>query len=94
MADADVAFELEHVMLLEHIAHQATALAHVQLALGRGRDAGGILAAVLQHGQRVIQTLVDRTGADDADDAAHAVFSPLGAYVRGARVRDVDFPHE
>ena len=71
VADADVALQLEHVVLLEHVAHQAAALAHVELALGRGRDAGGILAAVLQHGERVVEPLIDRAGADDADDAAH-----------------------
>ena len=36
-----------------------------------GHDAGGILAAVLQHRQRVIDPLIDRAGPDDADDAAH-----------------------
>ena len=35
VADADVAPELEHVLLLEHIAHQARALAHEQLAVDR-----------------------------------------------------------
>ena len=35
MADADVAAQLEHVVLLEYVAHQARALAHAQLALRR-----------------------------------------------------------
>ena len=71
VADADVARQLQHVLLLEHIAHQAGALARAQPALEGGHDAGGILAAMLQHRQRIVQTLIDRAGADDADDAAH-----------------------
>ena len=63
--------QLEHVLLLEHIAHQARALARAQPPFEGRHDAGGILAAVLQHRQRVIQTLIDGAGADDADDAAH-----------------------
>ncbi len=78
MADADVAGELEHVLLLEHVAHQPGALARAQPALERGHDAGGILAAMLQHRQRIIQTLIDRAGADDADDAAHGCALILG----------------
>ncbi len=35
VADADVALELEHVLLLEHVAHQAGILAHEQLAVLR-----------------------------------------------------------
>ena len=73
VADADVALQLEHVVLLEDIAHQACALAHVELALAGGGDAGGILAAVLQHGERIVDALIDRAGADDSDDAAHVV---------------------
>ena len=49
------------------------ALAHEQLALGDGHDARGVLAAVLQHRQRVIDPLIDSAGSDDSDDAAHSV---------------------
>ena len=35
-------------------------LAHEQLAFVAGHDAGGILAAVLQHRQRVVEPLIDR----------------------------------
>src|SRR5437899_2444950 len=71
VADADVALELEHVMLLEDVAHESAALAHVELALAAGGDAGGVLAAMLQHRESVIETLVDGAHSDDADDAAH-----------------------
>ena len=59
VAHADVALELLHVVLLEHIAHQALALAHEQLALGDRGDARGILAAMLEHRQGVIDPLID-----------------------------------
>src|SRR4029077_10088157 len=75
VADADVALELEHVMLLEHIAHEPAALAHAELAVAIGGDAGGVLATMLQHGHRIIETLVDGACSDDADDAAHRCFS-------------------
>ena len=59
-------------MLLEDIAHQAAALADAQLAVTRvGGDAGGVLAAVLQHRERVVEPLIDGTGTDDADNSAH-----------------------
>ena len=77
VADADVTLELEHVVLLEDIAHESTALAHAQLAFARGGgDAGGILAAMLQHRERIVEALVDGAGSDDADDAAHDSFNP------------------
>jgi hypothetical protein len=67
VADADVAHQLQHVALVEDVAHQAGFLAHRQLVLAHGHDAGRILAAVLQHRQRVIDPLVDRRRPDDAD---------------------------
>jgi hypothetical protein len=71
MADADVALELEHVLLLKHIAYQAGVLAHEKLAALRRHDARGVLAAVLQHCQRVIDPLIDRAYPDHSDDSAH-----------------------
>jgi hypothetical protein len=72
MPDADIAFQLEHVLLLEHIAHQATALAHAQPAIPGCRDTRRILTAMLQHRQSVINTLIDCARTDDADNSAHA----------------------
>ena len=71
VAYADVALELEHVLLLEHIAHQPRILAHEQLAVLRGHDARGILAAMLQHRQRIVDALIDRARSDHSDDSAH-----------------------
>jgi hypothetical protein len=65
MPDADVAAQLQHVTLLEHVTHETVVLAHEQLALVRSHDAGGILAPVLQHRQRVIDLLVGCREPDD-----------------------------
>jgi hypothetical protein len=71
VADAGVALELQHVALLEHVAHEPVVLAQEELALVGGHDPRRVLAAVLKHRQRVIDLLVDGTETDDADDAAH-----------------------
>jgi hypothetical protein len=71
VTDADVALELEHVLLLKHVAHQTRVLAHEQLARLAGHDSGGVLPAMLQHRQRVIDALIDRAHSNHSDDAAH-----------------------
>jgi len=78
MADADVALQLHHVMLLKDVAHQARALPDIKLAFARGHDARCILAAVLQHGQRIVDALIDRAVSHHADNSAHAR-SPLSS---------------
>src|SRR4029077_3607751 len=75
VANADIALEPEHVVLLEHVADQPPALADGELPLARGGDASGVLAAVLQHRERIVQALVDLTGANDSYDAAHGLAS-------------------
>jgi hypothetical protein len=46
---------------VEHIAHQTVVLAQAELVAIAGHDTGGILATVLQHGQGVVDRLVNRT---------------------------------
>jgi hypothetical protein len=71
VADADVAAQLLHVPLHEHVADESVFLARTECAVPVGHDPGGILAAMLQDHQRVIQPLIDRLMTDDADDATH-----------------------
>src|ERR1700692_71207 len=71
MSDADVAFELEHVLLLKYIADQPGVLAHEKFTGLRRHDSRRVLTAVLQDGQRVIDPLIDRTYTDHSDDSAH-----------------------
>jgi hypothetical protein len=85
VADTIVATQFEHMVLLKNIPHQATALAGVQLTLHRGRDTRRVLPAVLKHGQRIIDALIDRAIADDTYDAAHCrLSSPHDALMRVA----------
>ncbi len=72
MSDTDVALQFEHVMLLKDVAHQAASLAYAQLAVTVSGDTRGVLAAMLQDRQTVIDSLIDRTRTDDADNSAHA----------------------
>ena len=82
MADAGVAGEVAHVPRAEHVLHEPGSLEHVEHRTFAGRDAGRVLAAVLQQQQAVVEQLVDRRVRDDADDAAHC----------GYTFRDADAP--
>ena len=72
VGDAGVAHERAHVAGAEDVAHEPAALVHVERAFVGGDDAGGILAAVLQHQQPVVEQLVDGRLGDYADDSTHA----------------------
>src|SRR3546814_449012 len=71
VTDAHAAFQQRHRAVVKHVAHQSVALVHAQLGAVGGGDARRVLAAVLQHGQSVVQRCRDFSGSDDADDAAH-----------------------
>ena len=71
VADTDIAPQFVHMPLLEDIADQPVLLAGAQRAIPVGHHPGGVLATVLQDGQRIIDRLIDRPMADDADDATH-----------------------
>ena len=70
VADADPAPERLHVVGLEDVAHQPVGLALVDREVA-GEDARGVLPAVLQRGEGVVQILVYLTPTDDPDNAAH-----------------------
>ena len=59
MTNADVAGQGEHVAGVEDIAHETVVLAQKQLVSVTGCDARRVLAAVLQHGQGIIDVLID-----------------------------------
>ena len=71
VAEADVARELQHVALQEDVADEAVALANAQPAAVVRHDAGGVLAAVLEHRQRVVERLIDGLMTDDSDQSTH-----------------------
>ena len=81
MADAGGAHEVAHVAGTEHVLHESRSLVHVENRTLAGDDARGVLAAVLQQQEAVVEQLVDRRMRDDADDATHestTPFSPRG----------------
>jgi hypothetical protein len=71
MADTHVAAQLDHVARTEDIPRKTVVLAQMELVALTGDDTSGILSPVLEHEQRIVERLVDRTFTDDADDAAH-----------------------
>ena len=84
MTDADGAGQLAHVAGTEHALHQARSLVHVEDRPLAGHDAGGVLPAVLQQQQPVVQELIDGRMRDDADDSTHGMFKPSGQRARQA----------
>jgi hypothetical protein len=71
VGDADVAGQIAHVSRAEDLAHHAVALPHRKTGALAGGDASGILPAMLQQLQRVVEQLVHWPGRHYADDAAH-----------------------
>ena len=66
MADTHVANQGTHVARPKHVTHQATAFVHIEgVAIG-GDNPGGILSAMLQDLQAVVEELIDRALADDS----------------------------
>ena len=52
---------------MEHVAYEASALSDMQ-AVAVSDYPGGILAAMLQYSQRIVNRLADRFLSDDRDD--------------------------
>jgi hypothetical protein len=71
MADADIAPQFVHVLLLEDVTDESVLLAGAEGPIEVGHHAGSILPPVLKDGQRIIDGLIDRPMADDANDATH-----------------------
>ena len=84
MSNAHVAAQSAHVALLEDLPHQAIALAQLQATVP-GDHARGVLAAMLQGEQSVVDLLIDGRLADDADDAAHQS-SPCGSWMSASEM--------
>src|SRR5210317_1957400 len=72
MTDTHVAGQAQHVPVTKHIPHQSIALALVQTVLTPGDDTGGVLATMLQHGQRIIDGLVNGPMTDNSNNTTHS----------------------
>ena len=71
MRDARITQQRAHIARAKHIAHQPVVLVQMEgMAVQRG-DTGGILTAVLQDLQAVIQQLVGWCLRDHSENATH-----------------------
>ena len=84
MTDAHIALQPLHVTRMEHVPYQPVVLAQQKATFIPGHHAGGILSAVLQDRQRVIDQLIDRFIGHEAYDTAHADLPRLVAPIQGA----------
>ncbi len=76
MTDAVITDQPHHVARMKHIAHHAILLAEIKPAVMGCHNAGGILTAMLQYRQCVIEVLVNRALACNTHNTAHN--SPQG----------------
>ena len=76
MADAPVTGQRTHVAGAENVADQPRPLVQMKGIAFRRCNTGGILPAVLQYHQPVIEQLVDRRCRHDSENPAHNVFLP------------------
>ena len=75
--DAKVARQIAHVARPEYVPDVAAGLVHMKRRAVVGDDAGGILPAMLEQKQPVIEHLIDRRVRDDAYDSTHEQYSPV-----------------
>ena len=59
MANTHVANQTAHVPTLKYIAHHAVVLAQEKPVTVTGNNTGSVLTAMLQHGKRIINRLID-----------------------------------
>src|SRR5690606_11092465 len=71
VTQAHIAGQLQHIALAEDIADKAVAFPDLQSCFARGDDTGRVLAAMLQHRQRIVDRLVDRALTNYSDNATH-----------------------
>jgi hypothetical protein len=79
VSDTDTSEEALHVVLAEHVANQALVLALVKTIMAAGHDARRVLAAVLQHRERVVQLRRHGAAHDHTGEATHQLSAPPGA---------------
>ena len=88
MADRDVPAQRRQRLLVEDLRHQPEVLEDDDLAAVGDRDAGGLLAAVLQRVQAVVGELRDvLAGRPDTEDAAFLAGPVVGQEIVRLRRR-------
>ena len=73
MGDAYIALQAAHMARLEHILHQPIVFVHVKGVAIASDDTSGILAAMLQNQQPVIEQLINWILANYTNNSAHEV---------------------
>ncbi len=71
MGDAPIALQVPHVARAKHVAHQTGPLVHAKTPRIRGGDSRGVLAAVLEHLQAIVEQLVHGGSGDHPKNSAH-----------------------
>jgi hypothetical protein len=74
VAYAGAAEQLCHVAGVEDVGDEAIAFVEIETVLKECGNAGGVLSAVLQHRQGVIEDLSYWLMSEDTDDATHLVW--------------------
>jgi len=72
MTDPHVTDQTLHVTLMKNVTYQTVILAQKQTTAITSHNAGGVLAAMLQDGQGIIERLIDVRFAHYANNATHA----------------------
>ena len=89
VTNANVAFQAHHMLATENVAHQTVTLALLEAELlAPGHDARRVLAAVLQHGQGIIQSLIDWIRTNNSNHATHNISLQFCRQVDGKFFRD------
>ena len=83
VGDAHLPGEPPHVAGAENILDQAVVLAQIEFAAVAGHDAGGILAAVLQHRQGVIQAKANILAGNNPNQTTHDSTLPPSSVAAG-----------
>jgi hypothetical protein len=79
MPNSHVSQQARHVSGLEDVSEQTISLLEVEPVLKARRDARGILAAVLKHGEAFVDDRANWTTPEDADNTAHVSSLPDAA---------------
>ena len=71
VAHSGISSQALHMALMENVAHESITLAHIQSIVIPGNDSGGVLPAMLQYSQRIVNLLIHRFVTYYSNDTAH-----------------------
>jgi hypothetical protein len=71
MCNAGISDQTPHVSGLKNVLHKTIVFMHIKGITITSHDARSILTTMLQYQQAIIEQLIDRVFANDADDSTH-----------------------